>query len=667
MAASTSVPLSKVSQQAFIAYYDQLQNNVNQFRTNLRVRMESIDKAYQREQDNTTEHKRAEITNELGDSTRFQNITVPVVMPQVEAAVTYQTSVFLTGSPLFGTVANASFMDEALQLETVIDEQANKGGWTRELMMFFRDGFKYNYAPVEVAWDQEVTHTVETDLAKSSSEGIPKDVLWSGNKIKRLDPYNTILDHRVPPTEVYKYGEFGGYTEYKTRIQLKAFIESLPDKIISNITPAFESQSGDAMAQSTTSRGFYIPMINDEVNTNSANMGGFDWNSWAGLSSATKGNINYKETYEVTTLYCRVLPSEFDLRIPSRNTPQIFKLIIVNHEHIIYCERQTNAHNWIPIFVGQPFEDGLTYQTKSLAVNAKPFQYVASAYMNSILHSRRRAVTDRVLYDPSRVTAAHINSDNPSAKIPVRPAAYGKHIADAVYPFPYREDQASFSMQQIQQLLGLANSLSGQNQASQGQFVKGNKTLHEFESVMQNANGRDQMASILLEAQVFMPLKQILKINILQYQGGTTIYNRDKQVAVEIDPIKLRKAVLEFRISDGLIPSSKIMNGETFSVALQTVASSPQIGSGYNITPMFSYLMKTQGADLREFEKSPEQVAFEQAMNSWQSLAQLTIEKGGDPSKLHPQPIPADYGYQPAGNKPAPKQSGEQEQEEVGI
>ena len=212
-------------------------------------------------------------------------------------------------------------------------------------------------------------------------------------------------------------------------------------------------------------------------------------------------------------------------------------------------------------------------------------------------------------------------------------------------------------MQQIQVLLGLSNQLSGQNQAQQGQFVKGNKTLHEFESVMQNAAGRDQMASILLEHQVFVPMKEILKLNTLQFQGGATIYNRDRQQVVEIDPVQLRNAVLEFKVADGLVPSSKLINSEAFSVALQVIGSSEQIAAGYNLPQLFSYFMKTQGAKISDFEKSSEQIAYEQALAQWQAIAQLTIEKGGDPASLPEQPLPEQFGYNPEENKPAPQQT----------
>lgn len=625
----------------------------NVSRSDLRSRLETIDKNYQRELDRSYDQQESKKANEAGNPNEYQNITIPVVMPQVETAVTYQSSVFLTGSPLFGTVADPRFMNEALQLESVIEENSKRGSWVKQLMMSFRDGFKYNLAPVECTWDQEVTLAVGTDIASNEANAASlKKVIWSGNKLKRLDPYNTFLDTRVPPTEVYKNGEFAGYTEAMTRIALKKFIEELPDKIIGSIKPAFESGAGSTGNIDSTAMNYYVPDINPIIPQEEYTAGSPNWLAWAGLSTTAKGNIDYKDSYEVTTLYCRVMPAEFSLTVPNRNIPQIYKLIIVNHEHIIYCEKQTNAHNWLPIFVGQPYEDGLAYQTKSLATNATPFQQVTTAYMSSIIASRRRAISDRALYDPSRISSAVINSPNPSAKMPVKPSAYGKPLQESVYQFPYREDQQAGNMQQIQALLGLSNQLSGQNQASQGQFVKGNRTLEEFDQVMQNANGRDQMVSLLLEDQLFSPIKHVLKLNILQYQGGTTVYNRDKQVAVEIDPVKLRKAVLEFKVTDGLVPASKVLSTDTLGIALQVLGSSQQLGNAYNLAPLFSYLMKAQGAVLTDFEKSPQQIAYEQAAAQWSAIAQQLVEKGGDPSSLPPQPVPQQFGYNPQQQDP---------------
>jgi len=92
-------------------------------------------------------------------------------------------------------------------------------------------------------------------------------------------------------------------------------------------------------------------------------------------------------------------------------------------------------------------EDGLQFQTKALLRNALPFQQYQTALWNASTASKRRAVMDRGLYDPSRVSETVINSPNPSAKMPVRPAAYGKPLGEAYYAIPYKDDSVRVSMQ----------------------------------------------------------------------------------------------------------------------------------------------------------------------------------------------------------------------------
>jgi hypothetical protein len=171
------------------------------------------------------------------------------------------------------------------------------------------------------------------------------------------------------------------------------------------------------------------------------------------------------------------------------------------------------------------------------------------------------------------------------------------------------------------------------------------------------ANGRDQTVALNLEGNFFSPIKEVIKTNILQYQGGVELYNREQETMVKVDPVSLRKAKLEFKVSDGLLPSDKLVDGESLAMAFQAISQSPQVGQGFNIAPMFSYLMKTRGAKLQPFEKSPEQLAYEQAQAVWQqSIAAISENLGNmadtiDPEEfqkmLPPQPTPEQFGYTP--------------------
>lgn len=652
------------AQEGILAFYRQCYNLLNQ-QWNIRERLLQADRSYMREKNLTDEHWKARQANKRGNPNKFQDIEMPVVMPQIEAAVSYQLSTFLTGYPIFGVVSYPEFADAAMMMDTIIGEQQIYAKWVPELIKVIRNGFKYNLAACEVDWCKEVTATVTTDVTLGAS-GKPEETIWAGNKIKALDMYNTFWDTRCSPMDVSKWGEFAGYTELMSRIRLKQFIAGLPTKI--NVKEAFESgYSAPVAFGSAGVETFYMPNINPESYLDLSTQASTDWMAWAGVAG-TDSKILYKNMYEVTTLYGRILPSDFGMKgVPGQNTPQIWKFIIVNNQVIIYAERMTNAHNLIPVLFCQPLEDGLAYQTKSFLQNVEPIQEITTALANSSIAARRRAISDRVLYDPSRVSAAALNNDSPSAKIPVRPSAYQDDLSKAVYAFPFRDDQFQINAQEIQFFMGLANQISGLNPARQGQFVKGNKTRHEFAEIMQYANGRDQAIAMTLEANFFAPMKEIIKYNILQYQGGVTLYNREAQQEVAIDPLVLRKANLAFKVSDGLLPSEKLIDGESLAMGFQTIAASPQLAQGYNLTQLFSYLMKSRGARLQPFEKSQEQLAYEQALATWQQgMAQMgEAMKGLEPGQMqdmmnqamesHPMPKPEDYGYTPG--KPQMSQS----------
>lgn len=633
---------SKTAQDALVAFHHQCYN-LNSQTWNIRENMRNIDLAFARTNDFTSEQAQAKLANRYGDPTKFQNIVLPVVAPQVEAAVAYQSAVFLTGNPIFGVVADPQNEDAALQLQTIIENDSVRGGWARQLYLFFLDGFKYNLSALEVAWETQKVPSFSTD--PSLPEAKVGQVNWSGNVVRRLDPYNLVFDARYSPTEISTRGEFAGYTQMMSRLELKSFIQTLPRVIGENIIPAFESPVSAPAGASAPTNAFYIPKINPEAILQWDPRRSTDWMAWAGLAqSVAKSPIKYKNVYEVTTLYARILPSDFGFRVPEPNTPQIWKFIFVNHSVLLYAERQTNAHNMLPILFGQPKEDGLGYQTKSFAQTVQPMQEIGTALLNARIHSQRRSLVDRVVYDPSKIDSRYINSDNPAAKIPLKPAAYGTNPAEAMYKIPYQDDGAAVAFQEVQMLLGFANQITGLNQARQGQFVKGNKTVHEYESVMQNASARDQSIAMLYESQVFTPLKEILKLNILQYHTGGPVYSASEQKSVEVNPVSLRETSLTFKVSDGLLPSEKLLSLDELSTAFQALAQSPQLGNAYDLAPMFSYLFKPRGANLKPFEKSKEQLQYEQAMGAWQQAAANAAKAGAQFST--PQPIPQQFGVQ---------------------
>ena len=245
---------------------------------NIRSSMRSIDLAYMRETDMTEEQWKAKRANQLGDPTKFQNITLPVIQPQVENAVTYQQSVFLTGYPMFSAVSVPEFSDEASQMDTIIGEQQDKGNWVHECLMCIRDGLKYNLMAAEIDWQREITYSLATDLGyQDGKEGKPTEVLWEGNKIRRMDLYNTFWDTRVAPRDVAAKGEFAGFNELMSRVAFKAFALTLPVRI--NMNEALNSGfvAPVSTVGSAGSMGYYYPQLNPEASVNETMQLGMNW------------------------------------------------------------------------------------------------------------------------------------------------------------------------------------------------------------------------------------------------------------------------------------------------------------------------------------------------------------------------------------------------------
>jgi hypothetical protein len=638
--ADIPLPISAEQELSVIRYATTAQQLlINQF--SLRSAMEEIDRNYMRENNYTEAQWRARLANRAGDAHKQQDPTVPVVEPLVRSALAYLANVFVTGYPVFGVAADPANEDAALQMQTIIAENAVYTGWTRELLMFLRDGLKYNMHGLEIDWEQRNTWDIETDISRTNGVK-PKKTIWNGNVLRRMDLYNTFFDPRVSPADIHKKGEFAGYIEILSRVQMKQYFNDMFGKIPPEtvIRALQSSPAGGSNISSMAPFAYYQPMINPEPLMNKTNLMGFDWMNWALGMEGKPNSIRYSNVYIKTRIYGRIIPADFGLQVPEKNTPQVWKFEIINGQVVCLAERMPNVHGWIPIIFGQPIEDGLQFQTKSYAKNVEPLQQISSAMISGYMMSKRRLIGDRVIYDPTRIAKKDINSINPAAKIPVRPSAYGKPLNEAVFPFPYRDEQTSSLLEGAQVMINYAERITGSNPAQQGQFVKGNKTLKEFDTTMGHSNDYHQLMAITTEQQVFIPLKEIIKLNILQFQGSTILFNRDKGIPVQIEPETLRKQAVHFKISDGELPNEELMSTDDFQAALQAVAQNPNIGSGYNLTPMFSYLMKVRSnVDLTPFQKSPLQMQFEQAMAQWQQVAEAAI-KAGQPIPPQPQMPP---------------------------
>ena len=604
--ATPAIP-SKEAQAAVLSFASSVLTEHKKFSDYL-DKMEAIDKAYARYQDRdssgTVSGQGIDAATTPVGVFNLPSTVPPVVVSQVDSMVAYLADVFLSGSPLFPVVSSPANRQKAEALESLLDDHATLGGYSRQLLMFLRDGIKYNLAALETDWSSVSQYSLADNLSDLSQQKLNKKALYY-TKLRRWDPYNTVWDHNVSPGDVAADGDYAGHIEILSRTKLKRLINRL--SVEGEVFNAKEALV--AKTSGSTSNYRVHPTISSYVSAREPK-DGINYMEWLSPSDKARPSVDYANNYEVFTLYARIMPSDYRLYGPETKTPQVWKFIIINGSILVQAKRVISAYDFLPVLFGQPLEDGLGYQTQSMAEAEIPFQTAASTLVNIRFNAARRAVSDRALYDPDLISKADINAPVPAAKISVKSNSLdsSRRISDAYHPIPFDGRGTESAIQDAMQIVGFGRELSGLNAPMQGKFQQGNKSVREWTDTMAGADARLRLPALVLENQVFSPLKEILKLNLFQYGDDAITVSQRSGKEYDIKIAELRDTVLAFRVADGYTPKSKLASTDGIVQAMQLIGQSPALQQAYgNMLPgMFGHLMQLIGVKgLEEYTPQP--------------------------------------------------------------
>lgn len=546
------------------------------------------------------------------------SVTPPIVISQVDAYVAYLADIFLSGIPLFPVVSSPAKRIWAEQLEALLDDHAQIGGYARQLLLFIRDGAKYNFSGIEVDWT-EIPDPKLID-AITTGQKVQKNTK-KFNKIKRLNPRNIVWDWSVPAGDVALEGDFIGYVELLSRMKFKKLCDRLKDKNISyNYYEALSKPS--TVAGSITSTGNFRddPQISNYINKSRSQRGDTNWDSWFDPGKkGSAGRLPVGSMWEVFKLYARIIPSDHGIAAPAPNSPQIWCFYVSNNNTLIGCERVITAYDILPILCGQPLEDGLSYQTQSIAEGEVAFQEAAKTLFDIRFAAARRAVSDRALYIPDMIKPSDINNPTAAPKIPVNISQLSpKKIGDAYAQIPFDMRGTESTIQDAQTIVAFSNQLHGVNGPRQGNFQKGNKSVQEWTDTMGGSDGRMRIPALILEHQVFSPMKSLLTFNIFLYGPEQVTVNSQKTGStLNINIDQLRRQNLSFRVCDGYSPKSKVASTEVIMGGMNLIMNSPVLQQAYasSLPSMFAQFMSLSG--VKGFEEfDPNYLAQQQALET---------------------------------------------------
>lgn len=604
----------------------------HQVGNSLRARFESIDRALERESDRTQraiEKIQAQLEK---DPNRMPNIELPVTFIQYDSALAYLAGVFATGYPMFRSTSNPDLEEVASMMSALIGRDQSRFSWTPQMIKALGCVLRYNLCAMEVSWKSKYAIGVSTSVEDNNPRtGSTKSVVYEGNSIEAIDLYNFFYDTSCDIDKVHEEGVFAGYIQRFNYIRFRKFMHNLDDtyKVMGNLKGIYESGNG-------LTNYYYTPNIRMSENTTSLNGSNINWEDYFGLNSFNR--TGGEGAYEILTCYARIIPVEFKIHdVPSKSIPQVWKLIVANGR-LVYAEPIIAGHEYLPIVVGQLYDNGFGMQGKSFVENLMSMQQASSSAMNGLFGVMRRTVADRGLYNPAMIRPDDINSSSPRAKIPVKMNKYNNDFTRAYQPMDFRDNVTPYFSQNLQTILGIANETNGVNQASQGNFVRGNKTLFEFQTTMTNADARLQTRALVFEGNVMFPIKQMIKINYLLYATDELVYEAESQREVRVQPQELRDRSPELKMADGLIPATKLANTEVIMAAYNFMGQSPQLAMEYDVGKMLVSTIRQQGFDdLEKYRRTPEQQR--QYIQQMQALQQPQGSAPG-PAPGSPSPNP---------------------------
>ena len=628
--ANEALKLSKDSQESLLTFARSIISNHQANINELATKMDEIDIAYARYVastqtgsdgvDQTAAQKSCDVFD-TGDK-----VTPPIVVSQVDSFVAYLADVYLSGFPLFPVVSTPLTKKYAEQLETLIDDHALLGSYPRHLLLFLRDATKYNYGAIEVDWDIIERYATLNDFTAEKSRGLEKKDKYF-TRIQHLDPRNVIRDTSVLPADVAEKGDFVGYVEQISTTAMERYFVKLNKKGQGfNIANARKTSVSVSSLQGELGSNIYKdkPQISNYVSTGFKNKSGVvDWDAYADNEVGRK-RAPYGNMYEKVVLYARIIPADHKItHAPQPNTPQIWRIVVINGQVIVAAHRVISAYDYLPILIGQPLEDGFGEQTQSIAEGEIPFQKAAETLFNIRFSAARRAVSDRALYNSNVISPKDVNSKAAAPKIPVNINPMNNISLDAIYkqiPFDMRGTETALA--DAHQIVQFSRELHGLNNARTGQFQKGNKSVTEWNDVQSGSENRLRLPALTLEYQIFAPLKSIIALNILQYGEDAELVSQKSGEVVKINITELRGQALSFKIADGYTPKSKLASTEFIQTGIQMISSSPVLQQAYGsaLPAMFAHLMSLGGV------KGLEEYNPQQAVPSLPGIAGASIQ-----------------------------------------
>lgn len=552
-------------------------------RDSLRTRLTNIDKdlaAFVKLDDVDKKRMR---DNRSGKGPKVVQVDLPLAMAKIDEMLTFLMTVFFPQDGMYSAYTNYTQQPVANGLAQILNVNAKKRGHYRKTAKFLFDALKYNIAAMAVEWQEDKAAKIGRDL--TGGVQVKKDeVSWRGNELTNIDIYNFIFDPTVQPVDLPKKGEFASIIKMYSKYAVKRMAAQ------GTLWNADEWLDSSNAAVAT----YWVPPPTVRYDYN-ADAGQIDWFKFAlGDSASSVGG-----GLELATTYIMLNPAEFGLS--QDNEMQVWRIIMVNGQHIAACDRMNNAHEELPVVVAVPNEDQLGLQQRSPAENLTDLQRFASFNLNIHQQASRKALWGLTVYNPNLIDMSG-HEDGVAGTVSMKTNALDKPVDQAIKQFN-DAPKTDGTMPTIEKCIELMEVILPTNQLKQVADLQ-RATEFQAAATVQASNRRHYKLAKIIDDQAFSSLRRQEVMNTVQYQPQVTIPGPDGQPMV-INPAQFDETQIEAAIGAGLQSMDKLMYIGYIQQIINSILQSQQAIAEIDILGLLNYMSSLVGdkTDLTQFRK----------------------------------------------------------------
>lgn len=533
----------------------------------------------------TADRKRSR-DNARGLPRKPTDMVLPIADAKIDELLTFLMQVFWPNEGMHNAYSSYQKQNLANSFALLMNKHGQFFQHYSKITEFFYEALKYNFSVLWLGWKQTKGMKLETDPV-GGVDYKDDSVLFEGNNIENVDPYNFFFDPSISPVNIGIDGEFAGEVKMFSSwgiLKLAAAGE------ITNMVAAIKRGKGEQV--------FYNDHPIVRFDYSSAAQGVVtDWQSWASNRGGAKMNGN-----EIVFMYCRIVPKDFGLS-PSEKI-EIWRFGIMNGHTIVYAQNEERAHKRIPYVCAIPKPDNLFMQKKSAAEDLIPLQNFASFLLNLHLNASRKSLFGITVYDPNFIDLSQSEGDV-AAKLPTKRSLppNGK-IDDYIKEFRDSPETAML-VDQTEKIFAMLETILPTNILKQVTDLD-RATTYQAAATVQGTNRRSLKMAKNIDDQAVTPLKYMMMYNIQELQPEVTIINPANGSEVKISPAALRGQDLSSEIGEGLQSIDKLMIINLLHDVINAILQSAQASQEIDIVSLLNYWTTLIGdrTDLNQFRRA---------------------------------------------------------------